>query len=205
MLCANAGEVYTPCFTGGWSWAVYESFALSVATTVSLMVDLRHNTATINSQTLSAKNTTEWFDFDTYVRRTHSSSETGVQSNTFFGANFRVAKMKRDISVQYSTAIQLISEISGSWAVSLTLGFIASLVYEDVAKRRGTHDRHAIGRREGISSEKDALVPSQLLVTENQRQKRHSGPANLAEAESEDNGSTAEVAEVLPGAVPGAD
>ena len=142
---------------GGFTWAIYESFPTAAPQEVKLKIELRHNTATVNDPLWETVDTTTWFDFDDYIR---TSGNTDDDTRSYLYAVIRVAKLRREISVRYRTFLQLVSEISGSWTISLMLGFVASFVFEACANNTPWkyEGGGVIGTQDTISSLGDALV-----------------------------------------------
>ena len=115
----------------GWAWHVYERLAPNISLTTNL--NLKYNRAEVNNPLnpftalFSEKpKVHEWFSFDNHVSSPSGTTSADFVQQPFFSAILRVAQVKRLLQVRYKNVQQMISEISGSWALALALGALVT-------------------------------------------------------------------------------
>ena len=100
-----------------------------------MTVELRHNTAEVTAPIsipeISQPESISWFDWSGYT-----SSPSGSSSGDFmnraplFSASVQVALRLRNVDVRYMTLQELVSEVSGTWAVCLLFGMLTAIFVE---------------------------------------------------------------------------
>lgn len=130
----------------GWTWWIYE--LLSPLSPSVLTVYLRQNTATITKPLsfpdLSAPDTVQWFDWSGYSSTPTGTSSGQLSTAPLFSASVEVAARARKVNVRYLSLQEVVSSISGSWAICITFGIIVALIAQGCSNYR---TRRIAGRR----------------------------------------------------------
>eukprot|EP00397_Hematodinium_sp_SG-2012_P006488 GEMP01006520.1.p1 GENE.GEMP01006520.1~~GEMP01006520.1.p1 ORF type:complete len:616 (+),score=116.11 GEMP01006520.1:159-2006(+) len=143
---------------GGWTWWIYE--VLSASASNMMTIELRHNTAALSSkwtfwETESGQQILRWFDWSGYISSPSGTSSGDFLNMPLFVASLRVAWLRREVSVKYFSIQEAISEISGSWALSLTLGALFVITTECLSHlKKKLRNARALAK---AVSEKDVL------------------------------------------------
>jgi hypothetical protein len=116
-----------------WSWFIYQSLEKEIIH--PLNIGFRLNTAALNDPMDWFESTRpvrlRWFNFDSFYFSPSGTSSREIAAQPFFLASIRVWS-EREVYVHYQTLQEMLSEVSGSWTVSLLLGFMFSLLLQQL-------------------------------------------------------------------------
>jgi len=130
---------------GQWTWWIYEVLQLKAGEAqegTKVLVELRQNRATVNSPWALWPGSFErlkrfaWFSWAGYIHSPSGTKSSDFIEESLFAASLRVAWRRRVVDVRYFTLQECLSEMSGSWSISLGLGAWAFIVLNQVNKAR---------------------------------------------------------------------
>ena len=137
---------------GQWTWWIYEVLQLKAGEAqegTKVLVELRQNRATVNSPWALWPGSFErlkrfaWFSWAGYIHSPSGTKSSDFIEESLFAASLRVAWRRRVVDVRYFTLQECLSEMSGSWSISLGLGAWAFIVLNQVNKARQSQQRAA--------------------------------------------------------------
>ena len=131
------------------------------------MMDLRFNKASVNSAWdvwgVTNNKIFKWFDFFELSDSPSGTTSASFVSQPYLSVSVRVAWKKRMVDVKFQTVQEMISEISGSWTISLLVGGLLALALKHGGAKARARERT---RRQSFTEEKSLPLETDTASTE---------------------------------------